>query len=341
MAPYFFNRFTAMVLVLVWSIPLISQESFFTSIPDDISSPIEMDITVDLKGIIKKKRDEVYFDAMVKYPLADGTILEKKGKIKARGNSRKEICYFPPLKLKLKKRGLQQEDWLPFNKYKLVVQCKSNEASLQYVGKELLAYKVYNHLSEASLKAKPIKYNFIDPDTKEVTHQLNGFIIEDIEELATRLNGQVVERKRYLPSQLDVESYRIMSFFQMFIGNTDWHVGNLHNLKLIKEPEKVKVTPIPYDFDYSGLVNAHYATVHETIPVPHVTVRHYMGPNCKLPELESIRTNLVNKKEAIFKLVSDYQLIGEKYKKVVNGYLEDFFDLIEHPKKSKRTFVKK
>ena len=57
------------------------------------------------------------------------------------------------------------------------------------------------------------------------------------------------------------------------IGNTDWAVPNNHNVKLIYDKERKLAPPlvVPYDFDYSGLVDASYAVPNEVIGTEKVT----------------------------------------------------------------------
>ena len=49
----------------------------------------------------------------------------------------------------------------------------------------------------------------------------------------------------------------ILAFlFEYFIGNTDFSFNGLHNGELVLRPNGAPLTPIGYDFDFSGAVNA-------------------------------------------------------------------------------------
>ena len=71
------------------------------------------------------------------------------------------------------------------------------------------------------------------------------------------------------------------ALFQHMIGNHDWSmragpVGKecCHNAELIGPPRPATLIPIPYDFDFSGLVDAPYATPPEGIPIDRRPAAH-------------------------------------------------------------------
>jgi hypothetical protein len=68
-----------------------------------------------------------------------------------------------------------------------------------------------------------------------------------------------------------------VALFEFMIGNTDWFIQNRHNLEFVVVPGHNLLVPIPYDFDYSGLVNAPYAVHHTSLELPSVEIRYYQG----------------------------------------------------------------
>ncbi len=52
----------------------------------------------------------------------------------------------------------------------------------------------------------------------------------------------------------------LVSMFEYMIGNTDWDLSMIRNVKTIRAPDSGKIILIPYDFDFSGLVSAPYAS---------------------------------------------------------------------------------
>ena len=52
---------------------------------------------------------------------------------------------------------------------------------------------------------------------------------------------------------------------------------------------------MPYDFDQSGVVNAHYAVVSATLPLEEITDRYYLG-DCSNDESISSRLSYFKNK---------------------------------------------
>ena len=68
-----------------------------------------------------------------------------------------------------------------------------------------------------------------------------------------------------------------MAVFQFMIGNTDWSVPYLQNIKFItKDSTKAPLT-VPYDFDHAGIVSAPYALPAEELEMSSVLERRYRG----------------------------------------------------------------
>jgi hypothetical protein len=74
------------------------------------------------------------------------------------------------------------------------------------------------------------------------------------------------------------------AMFEHMIGNHDWSLragpkGSdcCHNNELIGTLAPGQTIPIPYDFDFSGLVDTPYATPPAALDITDVTERHYAG----------------------------------------------------------------
>ena len=93
--------------------------------------------------------------------------------------------------------------------------------------------------------------------------ELEAFMIEDIANVADRNRGKRLKRTVH-PLQQDHLSSVQNDFFQFMIGNTDFSSAYQHNEKLIFVDGRQAI-PIPYDFDMSGMVNAHYAEMNVTM----------------------------------------------------------------------------
>lgn len=327
--PFFF-------FTLIYCITAFSQQSFFDFLPEN-EEPVTINVALNIKEIIKTKKEETYFPTKFSYEL-NGQHIEIEVKLKARGNIRKEICYYPPMMLKVDKDFLKANNLSDFSKYKLVVNCKGGASNASLVYKEVLAYKLYNEICPISLRAKPIILNFIDQEDPSKTTTLEGFIIENEEELASRIEGIVVNRQKFALALTEKKVALIMSLFQYMIGNTDWALANMHNVKLLKVPEFQKVVPLPYDFDYSGLVNANYAVPHESLNLKSVVERYYMGPKCSEEEWPSISEPFIENKEKVFALINGFKLLADREKDWISKYISGFYEIIEDKKKAGKHF---
>jgi len=89
-----------------------------------------------------------------------------------------------------------------------------------------------------------------------------------------------------------------MTMFQYLIGNTDWSVPKLHNIKLLYHDSLASVKLVPYDFDFCCFVNPPYTKLPEIIAIKDARERYYRD-NCReLFELQITINHFLNKKRA-------------------------------------------
>lgn len=251
-------------------------------------------------------------------------------KIARRGVTRKKICDFPPIKLKFPKSYLKEVGLSSFNDYKLVTHCMEGEDNL--VLKEYLTYKLFNQLTEKSFRVKLAKVTYLDDSGKVPADEHFAFIIESNKELANRLNGALLNPEKQKITRVDKEQYKKMVLFQYMIGNTDWNLSKGHNIKWIQSEHTETPTPIPYDFDYCGLVNADYAVPHPQIPINNVRERflQFRGKNKK--ELLPICENFKLHKAELIAICKEFTRLDAATKADILHFLESFFiELEEEP----------
>ena len=103
--------------------------------------------------------------------------------------------------------------------------------------------------------------------------------------------------------------------FQFMIGNTDWWVTTQHNVILLKLGTSDTPIPIPYDFDFAGLINTPYSIPHETIPISSVKERYYKGIYQPTDSYENIFNIFLNRKKDIFKLYEDSKYLSKNHER--------------------------
>lgn len=123
------------------------------------------------------------------------------------------------------------------------------------------------------------------------------------------------------------------------IGNTDWSVTNLHNIKLITLDSASKPIPVPYDFDYSGAISTHYAQPPEILPINTVRQRFYRGFCRKTDELNRTFDIYNQHRNEIYDLYQNSEFISEKNKKRIIKYFDEFYKTINDPKRSKKRLL--
>ena len=215
---------------------------------------------------------------------------------------------------------------------KLVAHCEEDPAYEQMAIKEYLIYKMYNELTDNSFRSQLVKITYCDSEKKQATIERFGLLLEHNRELADRMDGKVLGANYGTPKQINLPAYKVFAFFQYMIGNTDWGFSNRHNVKLVQPNEgDVKLPiPIPYDFDFCGLVNAPYAIPHHNHPINNVRERFFQWRGGETDFSETIAL-FKNKKERLLGLVDGCPYLTDEVKADAVLYLLSFFDELETP----------
>ena len=115
-----------------------------------------------------------------------------------------------------------------------------------------------------------------------------------------------------------------------------------HNAKLIGEDnESIPKYGVPYDFDSSGLVNAHYAQPTNGLGLRTIRQRLYRGfcfANDALPEGIALFNE---KKPEIVALFNDDRRLDDRTRERAIEYIEGFYEVINDPKKFSREITGK
>jgi hypothetical protein len=112
-----------------------------------------------------------------------------------------------------------------------------------------------------------------------------GYFLEELSDVAHRNGMQVVHGGERIPfawlNPVDGGRYAL---FEHMLGNHDWSMRAgppgkdcCHNAELIGLPAPGATIPVPYDFDFSGYVNAPYATTPAELNISDVRQRFYRG----------------------------------------------------------------
>jgi hypothetical protein len=203
-----------------------------------------------------------------------------------RGITRKtsEICDFPPLRVELTRPAPAGSLFDHQRKLKLVTHCKRSADFQQKVLLEYSAYRLYNLMSPLSFRARLANIDYLDDSGRPYVSRV-GFFLEDFSDVAKRNDMSVAHMGAMVPlSQIDALGGGRFAVFEYMISNYDWSMragpqGDecCHNGRLLTAAPGTPMIPVPYDFDYSGLVDAPYSDPPEGVPVSNVRQRNYRG----------------------------------------------------------------
>lgn len=295
-------------------------------------------IETNLEDLFNDRRVKNYKHAVATFTFNDGCQWTDSLEVKVRGVYRAAKCDNPPLKIKYSKKLLKARGLKKRNEYKIVYPCKNNETYQNYIYKEYLIYKLYNELTDKSLRVHLIDFALQDVTQKTETVQTTGFIIEHREEIIKRLDA-VKNDMRCLPAKmLSPDDYTLFQVFQFMIGNVDWLIENCKNAEVIQLQDKT-VIPIPYDFDYTGMVNPEYAKPIAKYKQRIVPDRYFLGHKKKLKDLLPIFELFKDKKDTFINIVDSFEQLPKKERKAMLKYLRSFYKILDRPNEVKRIFI--
>lgn len=260
-------------------------------------------------------------------------------RLAARGNSRRlrMRCVFPPLAIDFTGKEAETSLFYRQGKIKLVTHCQNRDAFEQQLLREYAAYRLFNVLTPESLKVRLARVRYVD-EGREVASRW-AFFIEDIDDAARRLGGEEVETGNIEESDLVPTSAARYALFQYMIGNNDWDMTHApsgedccHNSKLVGRDKSARseLTPVPYDFDYSGLVDAPYAVPPESLPLRTVKQRYFRGCTWRR-ESEGLLGEVRAKRQAMLAELGRIPGLGDRSRRAMEKYLADFFEDLAEP----------
>jgi hypothetical protein len=132
------------------------------------------------------------------------------------------------------------------------------------------------------------------------------------------------------------------------IGNLDWDMvagpeGDecCHNGKLLaaSAESRAAVVPVPYDFDFSGFVDAPYATPPEGIDVNSVRNRRYRGYCRHNDELPAAIAHFRSRRAALYAVIDGEARLPEARRRAAREFLAGFFAVLDDPARVQRELI--
>ncbi len=307
---------------------------------------IEMTLMTDFKDMfreITRNADTVFHDGIAIYRRPDGSLDTLGVKIRPRGSYRRDPshCVFPPLSIKFNKKESKNTPFEDLKRLKLVTHCSNSEKVFeQYVLREYLVYRIFNVLTDTSLRVRPARITYINTDGGMDTLQRFAFFIENDNQMAERIGGKIIEIKNIHQDRTDQKHTDLLEVFMYMVGNPDWSVSVQHNVKIVQTNPFLEPIAVPYDFDYCGIVNTNYAAPADELNIASVTQRVFLGFCRTKEEFEACFNLFRSKKEEIYALYRDLPYLDERSLNWSLHYLDKFYEIINDPKLVKKEFLK-
>lgn len=292
---------------------------------------VKLEIETDLRLLEKNKNTENYQPAHVRFKDLDGNKQQWTVEIRPRGRFRRRVCEFPPIKMKFDKDELKGQNFKKHNELKLVTHCLSDQEGRENVLREYLVYKLYEKISPVHYRAQLVRIKYIDSNTRSKKNRY-GILLEDEKELASRYDTDLCE-DCYSRTKEDFyrENLQTMELFQYMIGNSDWSIPMVRNVKLLEdeEAEEEKFYVVPYDFDFSGMVNASYAIPSPSGEKKSIRDRVFMGFETSEKEMESTVQHFLAKREEVLETIDSFKTLPRPSRMDIKAYIRSFYKKLE------------
>jgi len=298
-----------------------------------------MTLKADFRAVMRDRNEDsvTTFPATISFAAADGSVQSMPLRIRTRGHSRRNVrtCTFAPLRLEFEKARSKGTIFDGHGALKLGTHCRADQQEI--ILREHAIYKAFNLLTPRSFRSRVARMTYVDAASGKVVAEAAGLFIEDDDDVARRLEGRIVTVEKPLFVTIEPGSLNLMMLFEYMIGNTDFSIMEQHNVRLVQtQPGRRFV--VPYDFDYSGLANADYASPSKALPIASVRERLFRGPCRTAAEWQPSVDQLRAVKSKVMELF-DARELSASYRRDARAYLEQFYRMLEQPPTLKRAII--
>lgn len=302
-------------------------------------SLLEFTLTGKVGELMKDRGDDPQnHDFQLTYLRPNQAPVELAVQVKVRGHFRKlkQNCTYPPFLISFNGNDKSNTLFSEQKKLKLVTPCRDE----RFVIREYLVYKLYNLTSPKSFKARLVKFTLKADDTRGKSYDpLFGILLEEEDQMARRNNMIAVDGKLVKPQQTNPADFLNMAVFEYLIGNTDWSVQYLQNVKLIAADSTSIPFTVPYDFDHAGIVGAPYAFPAPELELSSTRQRRYRGYCIQdMKQFDAVIDAYNKLKQDLYQVYANNTLIEDGYRKATLRYLDEFYATLNDPKKLKTEF---
>ena len=308
-------------------------------------APLELTIEGPFRELSRDGRERPERQSLLRYRDAQGEDVTLDVDIRIRGNSRLEICAFPPLRLDFPKSQLEGTVFAGQNRLKLVTLCRDRDSFRDYLAQEYQIYLAFNALTDLSFRVRRATVEYVETEGREpesFTEQ--AFLIEEDWAVADRHGMEALEIESIQLNDLNPRHTTLLSLFHFMIGSTDWSAISgregddcCHNGAVIHDVDEGTFV-IPYDFDQTGIINTSYAKPSAVLSIRRVTQRLYRGLCLMNDEIEWAIGRLNERREQVVGAF-DSQRVRERQRNHALDYIRESYDIINDPERMNEEIV--
>ena len=266
-------------------------------------------------------------------PVSIDMEIAPRGHFRLRAN----VCDFPPIRL-IFGDGMKGTPFAGQNAIKLGTHCRHRDNEYgEYPIREHAVYEVFNLVTDTSFRSRLARVTYVPREEPSDSFTKWALLIEDEDDVAKRAGGRIETVRGARFDDVEREPLTLMTLFYYLVGNTDWSLASLHNVRLIAYSDGRYVTA-PYDFDWSGVVWARYAMPDPRLGIRTVQDRLYRGPCLPEAELMPLLAKFTAKEEAVRALYRRLPF-EDRYRRRALDYYDEFFRVAKDRRMAKRDFI--
>jgi hypothetical protein len=326
------------VSVVFWPCTIASAEDPL------FSTDLILEITIDgpLKKLKRSKSPSTRFTGRLE--LENGSTVPME--LSKYGISRLEKCDLPLFKIEIDEAHADGTPFAGHRTVRMVTPCHHDSAYDRFILLEYLVYRSYGIITEPALRVRLASTRFLDSEKPAFEETGLSFFVEDIGAAAERNGMAWLDIEEQPIEGLSPPQLALFALFQYLVGNTDWSAASAaegnrccHNVAILGAQNDQWNTPLPYDFDHAGLVNAPYASPDRQLPIRSVTQRWYRGL-CESNDSISAAIAIFNEKRPeLDKLFNDDNLPDPNARKRALKYIDAFYETINDPRQVEKRIL--
>lgn len=348
--------FVILVATQLYCLRAAADEDFIASVPPakalfNSDEVLSLSLSADFDALCRPNEVDGcdFTSTQLIYRGQDGVEKNLAVEIRVRGGwrARKDHCKVPPLFVRFATADTVGTPFAGQKMLPLTTHCRNSRAKTgtvggkvyeQYVLKEYYVYRLYNMLSDKSLRVRLALIDYSSASEPGESTERYAFFTEHFDDVAARNGAKWSSKKTFDADRVDPITWDRMALFNYMIGNTDSSVVRERNVLLITD-EEGRQYPVPYDFDMSGLVDAEYGGVSPRLDFRDARHRYYLGFCHPQVDFPSRIAEFEQHKDVMLGQLEEVPGIKWRAEKTARSYLKKFFNILASPRKTEQGIV--